>query len=95
MEKCDTDLDKAIQGFEKPIPKGVIMDFVKQMSSVTEYLFKEKIMHRDIKPSHVLIQWIDDEVNPIWREKQRPTYKLSGFDSVNNSVTIYLMSHKT
>ena len=90
MEKCDTDLRKEIQHSKKPIPSGVVMDFITQMSSVTDYLFMEKIMHRDIKPSHILIQWIDDPVNPVWRKGQRPKYKLTGFETVSNFTHVIL-----
>ncbi len=79
MELCDKNLGEVFDYNQKNsiVPKSAeVMDFVTQMSKATAFLYENNIMHRDIKPSHILIVG-----SPC-------CYKLTGFKHVRAHVSL-------
>ncbi len=100
MELCDTDLQKVMEHYTRTCQRDVLskiaMPFADQMAKASQYLFQNKIIHREIKPSHILIQGIGTSAS-LWPEKLQanPVFKLSGFGSVSDSFSFFHLSQAT
>ncbi len=89
MELCDADLQKVINfcitSDKKDVLQNLAWPFAEQMGIATEYLLDKNIIHRDIKPSSVLVHGIGRD-DKKWIEKLGGTvdvtFKLAGFHHV-------------
>ncbi len=80
MECCDSDLDKEIAKHKNGMEVPEIMELMEQMAKATSYLQRKSIIHRDIKPPNILVNW-----KPIGSTNGvRPHYKMADFGCVKN-----------
>ncbi len=73
MELCQTDLANVIG--KGPLSRDGNTAFIRQMSVISEYLYQEKLIHRNITPSNILIKEKDTD-------DSMALYKLGGFGEV-------------
>ena len=69
MEKCDSNLDKIIND-KKKLNIKEIKEILEQLNNVFKIMYKNKIIHRNIKPNNILIKKLENDKN---------IYKLADF----------------
>ena len=54
-------LEKYMQKFLKPFPEEIIQHFMKQIISVIKYIHEKDIIHNDLTPKHILLNYDNEE----------------------------------
>ena len=62
LELCDTDLSRLLQE-KKTFTSGEILSIMEGLNKSFKYMNDNNFVHRDIKPSHILIKYIDSSKN--------------------------------
>ena len=88
LELCQSDLEEQLADPEKKMTIPAILDLASQMAEVSKYMAVKKVIHRDIKPPNILINWPKSDC---------PTYKLADFGLVKNlgASELSMNAHQT
>ncbi len=82
MEFCDGSLQSQMPSLKQDSAK--VLDLMAQMAKVSKYMMDQELLHRDIKPGNILLQWRPSTDQDLcFKPGLRPFYKLADFGCVS------------
>ena len=72
-------LDEYLKEKKAPFSEEIVQHLMKQIIDAVKYLHGKKIMHRDLKPEHILLNYADEKSREN-KDIMKATIKIIGFD---------------
>ena len=72
-------LDEYLKEKKSPFSEEIIQYLMRQIIDAVKYLHDKKIMHRDLKPEHILLNYADEKSREN-KDIMKATIKIIGFD---------------
>ena len=72
-------LDEYLKEKKVPFSEEIVQHLMRQIIDAVKYLHGKKIMHRDLKPEHILLNYSDEKSRES-KDIMKATIKIIGFD---------------